>query len=173
MPHRVNVILAVGVLLLGLAGASLFRRPPTPTAPSGRDPDSFSREMRVGSRGPPLPGGPVTGTMPPTAIPSYYARQPERPNPPLPRSARLPAVLDRLYEARSPMVPVEPDPPLAEGVEAFSRMHRIADGDTLPALAARYLGDARRWVELFQANRRVLSDPAILPLGVELKVPAR
>jgi nucleoid-associated protein YgaU len=117
--------------------------------------------------------------VPPTAIPSYYARQPDRPNPPLPRLARLPAILDRLCEPRRRLVPVEPEPrqspaPLrAQGAEGLPRVHRLADGDTLGNLAARYLGDPQRWVELFEANRDVLSDPAILPLGVELKIPAR
>jgi nucleoid-associated protein YgaU len=52
-------------------------------------------------------------------------------------------------------------------------LHTIADGDTLPGLAARYLGDAQRWVEIFEANRGALSDPGILRLGVELKIPPR
>ena len=52
--------------------------------------------------------------------------------------------------------------------------HKIVDGDTLPLLAQRYLGSASRAMEIFQANRDVLSDPNILPLhGVELKIPSK
>lgn len=51
------------------------------------------------------------------------------------------------------------------------RVHRVVDGDTLEDLAARFLGDATRAGEIFGANRRLLSDPNVLPLGVELTIP--
>ena len=53
------------------------------------------------------------------------------------------------------------------------QVHKIVDGDTLGELAAKYLGSAARAMEIFQANRDVLSDPELLPIGVELKIPAR
>jgi nucleoid-associated protein YgaU len=53
------------------------------------------------------------------------------------------------------------------------QVHKIVDGDTLEALAARYLGSAARAMEIFQVNRDVLADPELLPIGVELKIPAR
>ncbi|MGD0519316.1 MAG: tail protein X [Thermoguttaceae bacterium] len=52
-------------------------------------------------------------------------------------------------------------------------VHKIVDGDTLGDLAARYLGTAARAMEIFAANRDVLADPELLPIGVELKIPAR
>jgi len=121
----------------------------------------------------------MPGPVPPTAIPAYYARQPDRPNPPLPRSPCVPAVLDRLYEPRGPLAAPQAaasrigGPRRTIAAEGFPRAHTIADGDTLPGLAARYLNDAQRGVELFEANRKVLSDPAILPLGAVLKIPPR
>jgi nucleoid-associated protein YgaU len=57
--------------------------------------------------------------------------------------------------------------------EATVPSHKIIDGDTLPALAARYLGDAGRAGEIFEANRNVLASPDILPLGRELRIPAK
>ena len=39
------------------------------------------------------------------------------------------------------------------------------------ALAERYLGPASRAGEIFAANRDVLFDPKLLPIGVELKIP--
>ena len=115
--------------------------------------------------------------VPPTAIPAFYASQPDRPNPPLPRSPSVPAVLDRLYEPRGPLGGTKTaasgmgDPPRRTATGGFPRVHTLVDGDTLPGLAGRYLGDAQRWVEVFEANRSVLSDPAVLPLGKELKIP--
>ncbi|MCE5266451.1 MAG: tail protein X [Planctomycetaceae bacterium] len=53
------------------------------------------------------------------------------------------------------------------------RTHRIVDGDTLDALAERYLGSASREGEIFAANRDVLMDPKLLPIGAMLKIPPR
>ncbi|MGW8256090.1 MAG: LysM peptidoglycan-binding domain-containing protein [Thermoguttaceae bacterium] len=50
-------------------------------------------------------------------------------------------------------------------------IHQIVDGDTLPDLAAKYLGSADRAAEIFQANRDTLSNPNILPIGAQLKIP--
>jgi nucleoid-associated protein YgaU len=52
-------------------------------------------------------------------------------------------------------------------------VHRVVDGDTLPSLAQRYLGDAARAGEILEANRDVLSNPELLPIGAALKIPAR
>jgi nucleoid-associated protein YgaU len=61
----------------------------------------------------------------------------------------------------------------AKSSEASVPSHKIIDGDSLPALAARYLGDADRAGEIFEANRNVLGSPDILPLGRELRIPAK
>jgi nucleoid-associated protein YgaU len=51
------------------------------------------------------------------------------------------------------------------------RRHTIHDGDTLESLAVRYLGDADRATDILEANRQVLSDPEILPIGVQIVIP--
>jgi nucleoid-associated protein YgaU len=51
------------------------------------------------------------------------------------------------------------------------RVHKIVDGDTLPALAERYLGSANRANDIFKVNRDVLSDPELLPIDGELRIP--
>ena len=50
-------------------------------------------------------------------------------------------------------------------------IHKIIDGDSLALLAERYLGSASRAMEIYEANRNVLAQPEILPIGVELKIP--
>ncbi len=62
--------------------------------------------------------------------------------------------------------------PGAHREEGVAQTHKITDGDTLPALAQAYLGDAGRAREIFEANRDVLANPEILPIGRELKIPA-
>jgi phage tail protein X len=52
-----------------------------------------------------------------------------------------------------------------------ARTHRIRDGDTLPEIAWKYLGDRNRWTEILQANRDILADPEILPVGRRIRIP--
>ena len=49
--------------------------------------------------------------------------------------------------------------------------HKIVDGDTLADLAARYLGEADRYLEIYEANRDLLPSPEVLPIGAELQIP--
>ena len=51
--------------------------------------------------------------------------------------------------------------------------HKIVDGDTLAALARRYLGTDQRSPDLFEFNRDVLITPELLPIGKELRIPPR
>lgn len=51
--------------------------------------------------------------------------------------------------------------------------HLIVDGDSLEKLAGRYLDDPHRGKEIFELNREVLSNPELLPIGAELKLPNR
>jgi nucleoid-associated protein YgaU len=52
-----------------------------------------------------------------------------------------------------------------------ARTHKIAKGETLSRLAARYLGDATRWREIQRLNG--ITDPASVPEGSTLKIPER
>lgn len=49
--------------------------------------------------------------------------------------------------------------------------HQIVDGDTLAALAQRYLGESERAEDLFAFNRDVLRSAELLPIGAELRIP--
>jgi hypothetical protein len=65
------------------------------------------------------------------------------------------------------------DRPGNAGDDAAGRVHRISDGDTLRKLAAAYLGDSDRYLEIFELNRATLSSPDLLPIGAALKIPPR
>ena len=47
----------------------------------------------------------------------------------------------------------------------------VRPGDTLSSIAAAELGSARRWSELYAANRAQLEDPDTLAVGMELSLP--
>ena len=49
--------------------------------------------------------------------------------------------------------------------------HRIADGDTLEAIAEHYLGNRDQWLSIFEANDGLLTDRNILPIGKEILIP--
>jgi hypothetical protein len=59
-------------------------------------------------------------------------------------------------------VPPTPPPP---------RIYTVKPGDTLRSIAARFLGDERRWRIIFQANRDKISNPDIIRPGMELVIP--
>jgi nucleoid-associated protein YgaU len=52
------------------------------------------------------------------------------------------------------------------------RRHQIEEGDTLSELAREYLGDPERQLEIYEANREVLFHPRLLPIGIEIVIPA-
>ena len=51
------------------------------------------------------------------------------------------------------------------------KVHRIRDGDTLRKIAERYLRNGDLWIEILDANRSILRDPEVLPVGKEIKIP--
>ena len=54
---------------------------------------------------------------------------------------------------------------------ASSRTHTVASGDTLGAIAKKYLGSTARANEIFEANRSVLKSPDALKIGQVLQIP--
>lgn len=52
-------------------------------------------------------------------------------------------------------------------------VHTVASGDSLSKLAKIYLGDANRYMEIFNANKDTLSNPDLIKVGQRLTIPAR
>ncbi|MGY8769290.1 MAG: hypothetical protein ACKVH8_12805 [Pirellulales bacterium] len=53
------------------------------------------------------------------------------------------------------------------------RKHKITDGDTLKALAEKFLQDSQAAWALFEANRELLESPELLPIGVMIEIPVK
>lgn len=129
------------------------------SAPTGqgespsRPTPGFSPPVGLALSSPGVPPARVSpwNTAPPPQLADRY------PAPPSPSSGWVPAL-----GARRP-----------GSANSAAVVHRVKDGDTLPQLAARYLGDPHRFMEIFEANRHVLASPDLLPIGVELIIPRR
>lgn len=62
----------------------------------------------------------------------------------------------------------DPDP----GQQQAQVTHEVDEGETLWALASRYLGDPHRWVLIYEANRDRIPDPDALEVGTVLVIPS-
>jgi phage tail protein X len=103
---------------------------------------------------------PPTPSLPDQYRPLFSAKESHGRSPgdiPAPRPRRLPPVAERRG-------------PATAGLAAAKR-HTIRDGDTLKSLALRYWGDESLSRALFAANRQVLEDPELLPIGVKIVIP--
>lgn len=51
--------------------------------------------------------------------------------------------------------------------------HTVKPGDTLSKLSQWLLGDAKRFMEIFDLNKDVLTDPNVIKVGQKLKLPMK
>ena len=52
-------------------------------------------------------------------------------------------------------------------------VHTVTSGETLSKIAKAYLGDANRYMDIFNANKDQLSDPDKIKVGQKLTIPGR
>lgn len=71
---------------------------------------------------------------------------------------------------RMPEPTVEPARPQTTPARQTWRTHTVVEGDSLYRLAARYLGDGKRWPELQKLNDDVLRGSENVQLGMVLKI---
>ncbi len=179
MEQRIRLITAAAVMLLGLGLALFFRRPaaendvPIPMQ-SGplvlhQQPDlrSITVTESPAAVGQPRPGVPGAPATPPEPRPSPTIVTPAEQAAPPPEMPKInpaggQAVSTRWGSSLREMLPETASAP---------PVHKIIDGDSLALLAERYLGSASRAMEIYEANRNVLTRPEILPIGAELKIP--
>jgi hypothetical protein len=172
----VKTALGICVLLAGVCAAMLFRNDrPQPVSPGGPNTeeelllrcrvDALRRGVRPGAT---LQGarGALTNAPPATVVTPSDRREPppslapDYPHTERPASSRWGVSMEMML-------------PMAASADETARTHKVVDGDTLAALADRYLGSAGRAWEIYEANRDALREPEPLPIGVELKIPPR
>jgi nucleoid-associated protein YgaU len=60
----------------------------------------------------------------------------------------------------------------AQRTDVFG-VYTVKAGDTLSKIAKLHLGDANKYMAIFEANRDQLTDPNMIRAGQELKLPAK
>ncbi|MFL5243413.1 MAG: LysM peptidoglycan-binding domain-containing protein [Gemmataceae bacterium] len=84
-------------------------------------------------------------------------------------STSLPATVGSRPLLAPPAYNTEPIVRNSRGKNGY--YHRVQPNDTLIGLAQRFYGDGDRFMEIFNANRAVITSPDRLPDGAELLIP--
>jgi len=113
----------------------------------------------------PLPAVPRQLAAATPGLPAHYRSTVETPPPPLLDGQAAPPLAVG-WATRQP--PARPAP--AVGPES-ARIYIIRDGDDLTAIATRFYGHPAAAAAIWQANRGLLRDPAVLPIGAALVLP--
>lgn len=105
-----------------------------------------------------------------TPPPASTMAMPTRPGSPAAQAAiTLPAIISKPGSpAAASAISTAPG---EKSMIQVPRQHILVDGDNLIKLARRYYGNGERWREIFDANRKLLSDPSRLPKGAVLIIP--
>lgn len=78
---------------------------------------------------------------------------------------------------RTAITPGPSEPPIAPGepppAEEPPEIYTVQPGDTLSQIAKELYGDSRLWTLIFEANRDKLSNPGLIRVGMELRIPPR
>ncbi len=152
LPRVKRIALASGVVLAGIGGAFVFRKPAGEPSPP-----PLEAEVPIRVQRPAIPRAPSPDSVPRLLGQIDAVESTGDPSALRPTYPTSPAEGDRSTAAA---------PPPSRTV-----IHKIRDGDTLTSLARRYLGDGSRFQEIFAANRQRLPNADVLPIGVEIEVP--
>lgn len=53
----------------------------------------------------------------------------------------------------------------------YFHIHKVESGDNLGKIAKKYLGESKKYMDVFNANKDQLSNPDLIKVGQELKIP--
>lgn len=169
MPRDQKLGLALGILLVGVVAAFFFRHDPlpTPTLPPLKTAAELDRSIATQSRAPYLeaetapaqPQGTITDTLGGDEFPEPQDGAGLVPEP-IAGAEDMP-----LEETASVASSSESTPPAAP------REHLVQRGETLSSIAAKYLGSAQRYEDIYQANTDRLRNPNDVQPGMTLLIP--
>lgn len=170
MPRDQKIGLALGILLVGAVAAFFFRHDQTqiPPLPALKTAAELDRQIATFDRTPYLQSDEpiLQKNVPPVTDAVMDEEFPE----PQDGAGLVPdpiAGSDELTLA-DPAAPKTPTAPVAP---PRSTEHQVQRGETLSSIAAKYLGSANRYDELFRANADQLRDPNDVQPGMTLRIP--
>jgi phage tail protein X len=185
MSHTKRLTLSLGIIALGICAALPFRRTVSPETTWMAD--AANNQLSLGEGvSLQMPGQTMSAPLqskPPAPWTVEGEQNGEQPMAGLPADANLaaqtnpPALPDQYHPLFKPALASDNSgrvvPPGGRQTPPRKpvKTHTIHDGDTLESLAVRYLGDVQRAGDILAANRDVLSDPQLLPIGVAIVIP--
>lgn len=54
---------------------------------------------------------------------------------------------------------------------SYFHVHKVSKGENLSVIAKKYLGNANKYMDVFNANKDILKNPDLIQIGQELKIP--
>ncbi len=54
---------------------------------------------------------------------------------------------------------------------SYYHLHKVSKGENLSVIAKKYLGNANKYMDIFNANKDILKNPDLIQIGQELKIP--
>ena len=82
-----------------------------------------------------------------------------------------PAGQGRITVLNASAQPQQPEDQPQPEEQPQDRTYTVQKGDSLWRIAAKELGSGRRWQEIYELNRRVISNPSLIFVGQKLKLP--
>lgn len=90
-----------------------------------------------------------------------------------PSQAAANAVWDEIKRINPKMDDIVAEFPVDASLQtATERTYKVKPGDTLSKISKEFLGDANKYMRIFEANRDKLTDPDKIQVGQELKIPS-
>jgi nucleoid-associated protein YgaU len=129
-------------------------------------PPSLDREYRPPAPPLPLPTLPAEFVMPGPQVANAYRSTLDVPPPPL-LDSQQPPPLAAAWSAHSVAHPPAQMQPAVDVPQTY----RVRDGDDLTSIATRFYGHSGAAAAIWDANRGTISDPTLLPINVELRLP--
>ncbi len=170
MPRDQKIGLALGILLVGAVAAFFFRHDPmpSPVLPTLKSAAELDRHIAAQDRAPYLeadgpavrqPAPVITDAIGPDEVPEPQDGAGLVPDP-IVGGDELTMDADPGLAAPAAEAPAPP----AE--------HLVQRGETLSSIAAKYLGNANRYEEIYQANTDRLRNPNDMRPGMTLRLPS-
>ncbi|MFM8951803.1 MAG: LysM peptidoglycan-binding domain-containing protein [Planctomycetaceae bacterium] len=153
-------------LAVGMADPPPFAPPVAADAPASPPGSTLDPDYRPPSPPVPLPGLPAEFLVPGPQVGNAYRSTLDVPPPPLLDSQQSPPLA--VARAAHDLSSASPPPPVSDVPQTY----RVKDGDDLTSIATRLYGHPGAAAMIWEANRGTITDPSLLPIGAELRLPA-